>query len=765
MTKQFMQSGDDPILGGQQKAEDMLRMPSASEVDAEVFGGVIPDAGRKVAKPIPLSQISPDPAQPRREVPARVRAAASKANMPEWSMWRDMAAKARGKRIELAPLLRGEGEGAELDPVGDPLVDGFLSLVALASSIYRDGLVNAITVTQRGIDQHVIETGERRYQAFVMIHGVFGEDKFAKIPAHVVPKSDVWRQAAENGSRKPLNAIGMARQLALLIMDLNRGEGGMVYDPFEKLVLPGECDRRFYAQVANGVVHRIPKGMSERILQTTGLKSRDQIRHYRALLNIPDEMWMQADEEDWAEGKIRLLINPPRDDMSTIVDISGDEAHAPAEDDTAHDRDLYLREKRVWWINDSGVREEGEVVSIHRKGKGPQSPGVLMVSIRRADGTFVHVEGERVQLVDETPAPAAAQEPTPTVEKQTDRRDQWWILRHVSWMDGEKEKIGTVRAAYRVAGVLMLQISHDATGKFWEMEAEKVKLLPVAQSSHAPTPPQTRPASQIQNDLDWLGKEVVWKTLGSDQEGIVRGAYRVAGVLMLKIEEKTTKSLWERAADKVELLRKLPGVPHHSNERLPQRQEEMLVALYRNAGFDKNPATRMALEEKGMIHIQDRHRWIIALAEAGLAYLRDVMGLPIAAAEDKTVSANTDDPALTDADLSEDEETDAGAPVRVWSPSPVADGDMGAVIEGLLRIAQVVGRQEASQALMRLLRYSDSGIAIILEDSSAETYGNTLQKLNTDVQAFLTDCMATINSLCETLYQRAFEIEALVREG
>lgn len=316
MAKKSFGSDDDPISGGSDKAK-ALGVPSLQEVDAQVFGnGVIPDSGQQVARPINLDQISPDPTQPRREVPATVRNRARADGVAEWQMWHQMAERQAGHEIPLKTLLRGEGEGAEADKTGMPLVDGFMALVALAASIFDKGLVNPITVSPRGMDAYTIETGERRYQAYRLLYGVLGLKKFSKIVANKVAAVDVWRQAAENGSRKPLNAIGMARQIALLIMALNDDK---TYEPFEAFA--GQSDRLFYAQVADGITHRIPKGASEKILQATGLKSRSQIAHYRALLDIPDDVWQQADEDDWPEFKIRESVRPPQD-MFTPVNIS-----------------------------------------------------------------------------------------------------------------------------------------------------------------------------------------------------------------------------------------------------------------------------------------------------------------------------------------------------------------------------------------------------------------------------------------------------------
>jgi hypothetical protein len=151
--------------------------------------------------------------------------------------------------------------------------------------------------------------------------------KFARIPAVVKERADVWRQAEENAARRPLNAIGIARQLALLIMDMYDGEE---FGRFEAVVLPGECDRAYYAQVANGQAWPIKRGMGQAVLTATGLKSKYQISNYRRLLGIEDEMWVQADLENWAEGRIREVVQiqnrPPETDVRlTTVNLTSPE--------------------------------------------------------------------------------------------------------------------------------------------------------------------------------------------------------------------------------------------------------------------------------------------------------------------------------------------------------------------------------------------------------------------------------------------------------
>lgn len=306
-------------------------------VDEALYGPTQkPAPGLQTAYAIPLDLISPDPAQPRRAIPDDVRKA-TKSGESEWQAWHRVAEELHGKPIDLVALLKGEGDGPEDDPLGIPLMVGFLNLVGLAASIYRDGQTNAITVVKipGPNEAYEIETGERRWQALKMLNEALQDEAYNSIKAREVPKANVWRQATENNAREPLNAIGMARQIALLLMDIYRGKDGISLLPYRQMVQPSDCDRKFYAQVSNGNVYRIPRGMGERIMQATGLKSRAQLARHRALLDIADEVWIEADQEGWAEFKIRELVRPPSQPRDTLsIDNVSTESVNPVTDST-----------------------------------------------------------------------------------------------------------------------------------------------------------------------------------------------------------------------------------------------------------------------------------------------------------------------------------------------------------------------------------------------------------------------------------------------
>lgn len=273
--------------------------------DAQTYGAVpdVPDSGRIIARPIQLESVYPDLRQPRRVIPASVRAGwdGDPIEMPTLlGNWHLIVEHKLGRELDLPNLLAGVDLEIKTE---DPIVEQYFEVLRLAASIHADGLQNPIRVVRSGA-QYRIESGERRWVAYWLLY-LFVATDYSAIPAVESARMDVWAQAAENGARAPLNAIQMARQLALLVMDMYEGDKDAQFDDYQTLVLPGECDRKFYAQVGDGTAYPIRRGFGERVLQVTGLKSRHQISQYRALLNIPDALWDKADEQNWTEFAIR----------------------------------------------------------------------------------------------------------------------------------------------------------------------------------------------------------------------------------------------------------------------------------------------------------------------------------------------------------------------------------------------------------------------------------------------------------------------------
>ena len=327
------------------------------EVDQALFGKV--EIGKKAKsdriRNLDITSIIPDPMQPRRVIPSVIRQNSDATPQNIITTWLDMIAEERRTRFDRAMekgdltdhdrpddqfpleayLFNGETERGWDDQNNIPqsardviinfgaLEASFMKVVDLASSIYRDGLSNPITVAKLESDQYIIETGERRWLAYNLLDMVLKEDDYSKIPARLVEEVSIWRQAAENNARDNLNAISRARQLAILLMDLYG------YDQFEPMH-SFEHELDFYAQVADGNDFPVPRGKGEQVVNAMGLKNVVQIRQYRALLRLPYARWEFADDRDMTERQIRdwkedtvtsvTLPTEKRDRFSKIMD-------------------------------------------------------------------------------------------------------------------------------------------------------------------------------------------------------------------------------------------------------------------------------------------------------------------------------------------------------------------------------------------------------------------------------------------------------------
>lgn len=294
--------------------EGLQDAPTLEETSNAIFSaGDLPATPPIKVKFIDIDSIYPDPTQPRRTIPSEIRQLwqGNSSDISELIvMWLDYVGEKNGSPFQLeAYLLGGETERSAEDgklnfEPSSAVEAGLFHLVELASSIYRDGLTNPITLSHAG-KEYLIETGERRWLAYHLLNAYFREDdqqNWSKIPARIVPERNVWRQATENNSRENLNAVARARQLSILLMDLH---GWNNFESIEKF----EHERDFYAQVADGNEWAIPYGKAEQLLNAMGLNNRTQLRQYRAILRLDYDVWEDADDHDWTEYKIRQLMN------------------------------------------------------------------------------------------------------------------------------------------------------------------------------------------------------------------------------------------------------------------------------------------------------------------------------------------------------------------------------------------------------------------------------------------------------------------------
>ena len=278
------------------------------------------------SKPIDIFRIKPNPSQPRRLVPSAFRGGAVMAQIERWLT---AVQGITGRELPLRRMIRGElGLRAADDHERQfqaalqelPL----LRLADLAASIHQDGLSNPITVVKAGAD-YVIETGERRWVAYHLLHAYLDGDDYAAIPARRMTELSFWRQASENSARDNLNAIARARQIALLLMDLHGWGSFQPIDAFEH-------EQDFYAQVADSERWRIPYGKSEQLCQICGFENASRIRQFRALLRLTREQWTYADDHDLPEFHLRKWLRRPID--TPVTHPAADES-ALADDDAS----------------------------------------------------------------------------------------------------------------------------------------------------------------------------------------------------------------------------------------------------------------------------------------------------------------------------------------------------------------------------------------------------------------------------------------------
>lgn len=299
MAKTYIQNGSDPF--GDLSPEAAAKRTWGGGDPAPELAG----AKREKIELIDIDQIVPDPRQPRRAIPSAVRAASRTASVKDYlGHWFNISG---AHALNVAGLIEGTAQLPE-DFEPSPLLETFLKLVDLAASIHRDGLTNPITVSRGGGDTFNLETGERRWLSYHLLNDIYGE-AYQRIPARIVPTLDVWRQATENNARDDLNAIGRARQLAILLMDVLGAGNFMPLEAFDH-------EQDYYAQVGDGELYRTPRGAAPKIISAMGLRNTRQLRDYRALLRLPREVWTRADDENWTERYIRDLdiADPDSDD-------------------------------------------------------------------------------------------------------------------------------------------------------------------------------------------------------------------------------------------------------------------------------------------------------------------------------------------------------------------------------------------------------------------------------------------------------------------
>jgi len=272
---------------------------------------------------IPAELIRPDPIQPRRVLPEQIHSAFHSNRLTPTQALRELiqvaqvAARQNGHPftsvLDLLPTEdSGNGEETEIAKLS-PEEQLVRDLVNLAATIRNDGQVNPLTIVDaaQGVTRLFrIETGERRYWATWLIRDFLpGYEGDGTIPCIVIAsgKASVFRQAKENTARSGLSAIAMARQAALLLLDVH----GIVRPD-------GPVPNDFYRQ-ALGLDLRDVREYSSDVLGAMGGISKVRLWQYKALLQLSDEAMELADRYDLDEGRLRHVLKLPLTDQAEMV--------------------------------------------------------------------------------------------------------------------------------------------------------------------------------------------------------------------------------------------------------------------------------------------------------------------------------------------------------------------------------------------------------------------------------------------------------------
>jgi hypothetical protein len=258
-----------------------------------------------------LEMVRPDPVQPRRVLPEQLHFAFHSNRLTPTQALKELvqlvqvAARQRGRPfnnvLELLPNPDDESDeeqSGNLSPEEQLLHD----LVNLAITIRDDGQVNPLTVVDvsQGVTQQFrIETGERRYWATWLLRDfIAGYNSDGMIPCIIIlaERSSVFRQAKENTARIGLSAIAMARQAALLLLNVH---GYQIPDT----AVPND----FYRQALD-LDLRGKRDYADAILSAMGGVDKARFSRIKSLLRLSDEAMELADRHDIDEKKLRYVL-------------------------------------------------------------------------------------------------------------------------------------------------------------------------------------------------------------------------------------------------------------------------------------------------------------------------------------------------------------------------------------------------------------------------------------------------------------------------
>ncbi len=245
--------------------DDLLQTPAVAP------GG---RQARKRVTRVPVSQILPDPYQPRPLLPPEIK--------------QDFfAGQLNCFEAARAWLALAEKEPAEAGRVQ--------ALLHMGATFTEHGQIKPITgYWDAQSRRFVLETGERRFWAAVLQAVQQGSAEEPQLEALVVERPSRARQVLENITAEPPSAVMRAREIAALVLE-----------QMEMLPETGEGDFAYYRRAAE--IRRLPSAVVRRVEDLLGM-SRRYIRYYLQILRLPDHLLLLADRYRLSEGALREVL-------------------------------------------------------------------------------------------------------------------------------------------------------------------------------------------------------------------------------------------------------------------------------------------------------------------------------------------------------------------------------------------------------------------------------------------------------------------------
>ena len=271
-----------------------------------------------------LLLVYPDPVQPRRILPDRIYQQFWDSRLTQTQALKELislaqiASRQNGRPFNSVTDLLATGDEEDDNPPDLTHEEQLVKdLVTLAATIRDDGQVNPLTVVDvsRGATiQYRIETGERRYWSTWLLKDFFlGYNHDGKIPCIVVSHdtASAFRQAKENTARTGLNAIAMARQVALLLLTVHGYE------------IPDYAVNMDFYRQALDLDLRGKREYTADVLNALGGISKQLFSDYKKLLYLCDEAVEIADRHSIEAGKLRYVasLDDPADQVELIQQI------------------------------------------------------------------------------------------------------------------------------------------------------------------------------------------------------------------------------------------------------------------------------------------------------------------------------------------------------------------------------------------------------------------------------------------------------------